>query len=519
MSMSASTSLPFLGLALLIGWLLLRDYVWRRRLQLPPGPKPCLVLGNVLDMPRTHLGREFQEMSRKFGDLVYLDFLGQPMMIVGSYKVAHELLDRRSANYSSRPTSVMIRLAGLSFISVLKEYGSEWRQHRRLLHQWFNSEVVVQHRPVQLKITRNFLRGVLKSPSDLYSQLKFSFAATTLLLAYGIEVVEPDNEYYHMVERISAIGEELTVPGRYAVDAIPVLERLPSWFPGAGFKKYAAEAKREISAIVDRLHDAAKVVMTSGVGKQSVTGKSLDKAKCLDAAAASEVERVCKQVTATIYSAGSDTTNSAMQAFFLAMALYPEIQKKAQQQLDQVVGGRRLPDFSDQHDLPYVNALVKELLRWHCVTPIGVPHSTIADDQYNGYFIPAGSIVTPNIWAMSRDPETFPEPEEFKPERFLNQNGQLDMSGTVDPINFVFGFGRRICPGRHFAEASLFILCASALHAFDIRPPVDENGHPVRIIYTMRADTVVSHAGMHEYIIKPRSLQAERLVLDTSDLS
>ena len=87
-----------------------------------------------------------------------------------------------------------------------------------------------------------------------------------------------------------------------------------------------------------------------------------------------------------------------MQAFFLAMALYPEIQKKAQQQLDEVVGGRRLPDFSDQRDLPYVNALVKELLRWHCVTPIGVPHSTTADDEYNGYFIPAGSIVTPNIW-------------------------------------------------------------------------------------------------------------------------
>ena len=64
-----------------------------------------------------------------------------------------------------------------------------------------------------------------------------------------------------MVERISVIGEELTVPGRYAVDAIPILERLPSWFPGAGFKRYAAEAEREISAIVDRLHDAAKVMM------------------------------------------------------------------------------------------------------------------------------------------------------------------------------------------------------------------------------------------------------------------
>lgn len=80
------------------------------------------------------------------------------------------------------------------------------------------------------------------------------------------------------------------------------------------------------------------------------------------------------------------------------MALYPEVQKKAQQQLDSVITRGRLPNFSDLQALPYIRAIVKELLRWHSVTPIGVPHRAIADDVYNGFLIPAGSIITTNLW-------------------------------------------------------------------------------------------------------------------------
>lgn len=87
-----------------------------------------------------------------------------------------------------------------------------------------------------------------------------------------------------------------------------------------------------------------------------------------------------------------------MQAFFLAMASYPDVQLKAQAELDAVVGTGRLPEFDDQEALPYVNALVKELLRWRSVVPAGVPHRSMEDDEYRGYFIPKGSIVIANIW-------------------------------------------------------------------------------------------------------------------------
>lgn len=89
---------------------------------------------------------------------------------------------------------------------------------------------------------------------------------------------------------------------------------------------------------------------------------------------------------------------SVVQTTFLAMSLYPDVLKRAQAELDAVVGPSRLPDWDDQESLPYVNAVIKESLRWLNVFPLGLPHCTIADNELRGYFIPAGTIVLPNTW-------------------------------------------------------------------------------------------------------------------------
>ena len=157
-------------------------------------------------------------------------------------------------------------------------------------------------------------------------------------------------------------------------------------------------------------------------------------------------------------------TVSALGSFFLAMVLNPDVQRKAQRELDQVVGPHRLPDFADQPSLPYVDAIVKETLRWHPVLPLGIPHRTVADDELEGYFVPKGTVVLCNVWCVAvswsmllgvraqrsaaglrracmRDPTAYEDPEEFRPERFI-RDGKLDPS-VRDPSAFVFGFGRR----------------------------------------------------------------------------
>jgi len=123
------------------------------------------------------------------------------------------------------------------------------------------------------------------------------------------------------------------------------------------------------------------------------------------------------------------------------MALNPEVMKKGQEELDRVVGKGHLPDYSDKENLPYIDALVKELLRWNPPAPISVPNKAMQDDVYRGYFIPAGATIIQNVWAICRDPNVYPDPEAFNPDRFL-KDGKINPL-VLDPASRVFGAGRR----------------------------------------------------------------------------
>ncbi|KAJ2919360.1 hypothetical protein MD484_g975, partial [Candolleomyces efflorescens] len=158
------------------------------------------------------------------------------------------------------------------------------------------------------------------------------------------------------------------------------------------------------------------------------------------------------------FSAGSDTTVSSATALLYALANYPEVQVKARAEIDAVVPNR-LPLISDREHLPYVHALVKEVGRWHTVAPLGtytldfyqyslnfklfkgVAHSNAEDDEYDGHFIPKGTIILPNIWVIMHDEKNFDKPFEFSPERYI-KDGKIDPS-VLDPDSTAFGYGRR----------------------------------------------------------------------------
>jgi len=220
------------------------------------------------------------------------------------------------------------------------------------------------------------------------------------------------------------------------------------------------------------------------------------------------------------YMAGADTTVSAIGTFFLAMVCYPEVQKKAQAELDNALNGR-LPEHSDIFSLPYLSALVKEVIRWEPIAPLGVPHLSTNDDFYNDYHIPANSLMVPNQWAMLNDERDYPEPHIFKPERFL-KNGKLD-SSVRDPLDIGFGFGRRICPGRHLAHSTITITAASVLSTFDLVKKVDENGREIVPKRKYTESAVIRQPPDFPCVIKPRSSHAVELIrsffgLDNLDL-
>jgi cytochrome P450 len=263
------------------------------------------------------------------------------------------------------------------------------------------------------------------------------------------------------------------------------LRFLPSWFPGASFKRVAFDLGQKLSRIDTIPFNWTKQQIHSGSYTHSfVSEQLLPEDGSTVSAQQEEITKWCSQ---GIYVGGVDTTASSLTSFILAMVLYPEVQKLAQAEIDTLVGQDRFPTFKDRDNLPYIGALIQELLRWAPVAPQGLPHHAMREDVYKGYRIPKGATVIANILAISRDKEMYPDPSEFRPERFLGPSPQMD------PRKFIFGFGRRACPGLHFAQASLFLNISCILAAFTIAKPLDERGEEITPIAEFENVSVVRH--------------------------
>jgi hypothetical protein len=321
---------------------------------------------------------------------------------------------------------------------------------------------------------------------------------------YTIEPFEKD-PLVDLVDEAMEQFSEATLPGRWMVDIFPFLQQIPSWIPGTGFKTTAVAWNKTLLNVANIPYTFAK---QHGKHKQTSQAdfvtKSIEQAqqeKSLD----STDEHAIKWAAASMYLGGADTSVSTMNAFFLAMSMFPSVQAKAQEELDRVIGPTRLPIHADRENLPYLNAIVEEAQRWHPIAPMGLPHATDTEDNISGYRIPKDSLLLPAIWWFTRDPAVYHDPEDFKPERFLPPyNEPLATS-------FTFGFGRRICPGRVLADASLFLTFAQSLTVFRIEKQVSEDGKAVEPKHEFMGG-IVAYPGTFGVRVIPRSRKHEELI-------
>ena len=184
----------------------------------------------------------------------------------------------------------------------------------------------------------------------------------------------------------------------------------------------------------------------------------------------------------TLMEGGSDTTSSIIIAFIHAMTKYPHVLKKAQEQIDAVVGEDRSPTWDDYAKLPYIVACVKETMRWRPVVPLGFPHSLAEDDELDGMLLPKGSDVFVNAFGMQHNEERFPNPDEFDPDHYKGVTALAPELANGDPEkrdHWGYGAGRRLCPGIHLAERNLFLGIAKLLWALDIQPGLDSKGNAI----------------------------------------
>lgn len=425
-------------------------HVMRPPKGLPPG---ITGLRCLLELPQKKQWLKVQEWSLQYGDIASGYFLGKTIIIIGSAKIAGELLEKRSVNSSDRPRSIMGgELSGWGKIMLLSDCNDWFRTHRRWIAQEIGSHDLAKNFNMIEYETRRLLRCVLDDSERLRAHVRKNFTSLILRVTYGYKTIEGDDPLVDLAHLANSQLSSSTAPGMYYVDFVHFMKYVPSWLPGAGFKRKAKEYAAVIRDLVENPHNWLKNQLAAGTVGPSFAARHLSSPDMTQ-----EFEDSVKWASATLYQGNiisyspvpcADTAPSIAYGFYLAMTLYPRVLKKAQAELDAVVGTKRLPTFSDRPNLPYLEALFTELLRWHCPAPMTL-RCTSSYDTYEGYIIPKGSYVAVNIWAVLRDERTYTDPLEFKPERFLGDNPEQD------PRNVCFGFGRRRCPGYFLGNSSV----------------------------------------------------------------
>ncbi|KAI8666856.1 hypothetical protein NCS57_00912600 [Fusarium keratoplasticum] len=490
-------------LASLLIWLA-ADYVriLRLRRKMPPGPFPLPLVGNFFQLPKRQPWIEWEAWSDTYKSSMITIWNGRrPVIICNDIWSISELLDKRAAIYSSRPHHVVMGdMMNMSETNqVCQKYGDAWRLHRRLMHTIVGSQSVRNYRSHQSNESKVLLRDLLLSPDDFDMSIERYSCSVVSILGWGRRI-DRMNDAVAQVALSFMEGVNFVVPGLYIMEAVPWLAKLPGWlYPLPSIiLKNSKHMQRYFAAL-------AKEAAANST--QNNFSKSL-----LDAQREHGItDEDISSLTANMIGGGVDTTTSSTLTLILAMCVFPEVQRKAQEELDRVVGQDRYPEWADEEHLPYIRAVVSETLRWRTVTILGgIPHAPIRDDEYNGYFIPKDTAITGNLWAIHRNPREFPEPDVFRPERFLDG---LERPYPNKKGHNAFGWGRRQCSGQPLAEQGLFITIARMIWAFNMQPGLDENNRPAKLDIFAYSDCENMRPEKFKARFTPRTQQIKDLIL------
>lgn len=385
---------------------------------------------------------------------------------------------------------------------------------RKIMHSVLHINASKGYVPYQDLESKQMLNGILDEPHFFADHIRRFTNSLTTQMVFGFRTIDIHDEnlkrLYECVEQWSEVMRSGTAA---FLDVFPILRKLPEFM--LPLQRYAKQLhKKEKALYVGHWMDTKEKIhkgtaMVGSLRLTSVTSKANDIQPCFSVGVAEGQKSygfsddLAGYIVGSLHEAGSDTTASTLSGFVQAMVLYPEAQKKAQLELDNVCGNKRLPNTDDWDSLPYIRACVKEALRWMPTAILGMPHAVIQDDEYMGYKIPKGASVMckllpcillsyfrktaknsiDNVWGINMDENRFKNPRAFDPSRYQGDDQtSAEAAMNSDPSqrdHFVFGAGRRVCQGMHIADRSLFLSISRLLWAFNFEKAIDSQGREI----------------------------------------
>ncbi|KAI1790162.1 cytochrome P450 [Ganoderma leucocontextum] len=465
--------------------------------RLPPDPPGHWFFGHT--PPRSHVAFHYNELGKTYGPVYTLRYGSKYVCVITGHRAAIDIMVKQSHKLADRPRYIVageILSKGMRILAI--RAGDRLRRLRGSLHAILQPQASIAYVPIQMQHARSYVLDILDIPEQhlthakrqigrrLFLLIRPRFAASVIMsVTYGktTPTSYSDPEVQQINKGTARLGDTLR-PGAYLIESYPWLRYVPGMTSKLEqwHQEEIALYRGQVEAVKERLanNDAQPCFTTYLLEHQEESGLSDDELAYL---------------AGSMFGAGSDTTGGVLGFFVMAAAKYPETQRRVQAQLDAVVGRDRLPTFADQDKLPEVWAYIEELFRWRPVAPAGFSHAATEDVFWKDCVIPAGTEVVGCHWAIARDPDVFPDGDTFSPGRWLDEKGEM----RTDLRFFNWGFGRRICPGQHLADRSLFITIALALWAFDIS---EDSAHPIDTMAIK--DGALAHSEQFAVRFKPR---------------
>ncbi|KAI1322617.1 cytochrome P450 [Xylariaceae sp. FL0255] len=448
--------------------------IGRRPPDYPPGPPALPLIGNLHQIPSEGTHLQFQKWAQEYGPIYSLMAGSRPIVVLNTDDAVKELFDRRGSIYSSRPDSYIIDVVTGGTKFGVMPYNDTWKKCRAVCARVLDPNSAKSYVPYQDLEVKQTLNELLHKPELFVDHLRRYTNSLSFQIVFGFRVPDThDPNLTHVYESF----DRWTGVLRKAIlfDLYPSLRHLPDFM--VPLRKTAKAIQETESGFYLRHWHAAKEKIENGDAKPCLAKQVLKAQK-----AHGFPDKLASALCGDLIQAASDTTANQLTAFIQAMILFPEVQRRAREEIDRVCG-EKLPTVKDAYLLPYVRACVKETLRWMPTALLGIPHSVTQNDEYMGYRIPKNAIVMMNTWAIHMDPNRHAEPRVFDPLRYIEDHSTARESAVrADPTqrdHFGFGAGRRLCPGIDVAENGLYLGIARILWAFDITAEKDAYGRDI----------------------------------------
>ncbi|KFU95101.1 Cytochrome P450 2K1, partial [Chaetura pelagica] len=462
------SSCTSIGLVLILAFLSILKVrgFWNnhRRKNFPPGPRPLPIIGNLLlfDLKRPY--RTYLQLSKIYGPVFSVQMGLRKIVVISGYEMVKEALVNQADAFAERP-KIPIFEDLTKGNGVVFAHGENWKVMRRFtlttLRDFGMGKRAIEDRIVE---EYRFLADTIESqegkPFDASKIINAAVANIIVSILLGKRF---DYKDFRFVRLLQLTSESVRLAGKPLVT-------MYNMFPHLGF---LLRANKTLLRNRDEFHDYVKVTFVEHL-------KTLDKndqRSFIDAFLVKQQEEKSStnghfhngnllSLVSNLFTAGVETISTTLNWSFLLMLKYPEIQRKVQEEIEQVIGSNP-PRIEHRTQMPYTDAVIHEIQRFANILPLDLPHETAADVTLKGYFIPKGTYIIPLLASVLQDKSQWEKPDMFYPEHFLDANGKFVKKDAFMP----FSAGRRICAGETLAKMELFLFFTSLLQRFTFHPP------------------------------------------------